>query len=84
MNRLDEAEDKLRKLKLAWKRSPYYDPIGMLEAELIMADILYREGDRESARRIIDKIISEKELAGDNAYFEETLKGARELSRKMK
>ncbi len=84
MNRLDEAEDKLRKLKLAWKRSPYYDPIGMLEAELIMADILYREGDKESAQRIIDKIISEKEFARDNAYFEETLKGARKLSRKMK
>jgi len=84
LNRLDEAEDKLQKLKLVWNRSPYYDPIGMFEAELIMADILYRDGDKESARGIVDKIISEKELVRNNAYFGETLKGARRLLRRMK
>lgn len=84
LNRLDEAKEKLRKLKLAWKRSPYYCPIGMFEAELIMADIFYRDGDKESARNIIDKIIAKKEHSRDHAYFEKTLEGAKKLSRKMK
>jgi len=84
LDRLDEAEVKLKKLKLAWKRSPYYDPIGMFEAELLLADILYRGGDKESALEIIDRIIAQKELARDNAYFEEALENGRKLSRKMK
>ena len=84
LNRLDEAEMKLRKLKLSWKWSPYYDSIGMYEAELLMADILYRSGDKESASIIINKIIAEKELARDNAYFKETLEGAKKLLKKIK
>ncbi len=84
LERLDEAEDKLQKLKLAWKRSLYYDPIGMFEAELLLADILYRGGDSESAQIIVDRIIAEEVLAQNNAFFEETLEGAKKLSRKMK
>ncbi|MCP4704589.1 MAG: hypothetical protein GY865_08260 [candidate division Zixibacteria bacterium] len=84
MNRLDEAEEKLQELKLGWKQSPYYDPIGMFEAELLMADILFRTGDTTAAERIVNTIISSKDMADDNAYFEETLAGAKKLKRKMK
>jgi len=84
LNRLDEALERLRKLRLLWNRSPYYDPIGLLEAEYLMAEILYRDGDLGAARVIIDKIISEGEASNKNAYFEETLDKTKKLAKKIK
>jgi hypothetical protein len=84
LNRLDEALNKLRKLSLTWKHSPYYDPIGLLEAEYLMAEILYRDGGSEAARTILDKIISQSEAVDKNAYFEETLDNAKKLAKKIR
>lgn len=84
LGRLDEAEIKLRELKVAWKESPYYDPIGLYEAELVTARIFFMDGDSELARRIVDKILSEKELADNNAYFSETFNKAREFSKQFR
>jgi tetratricopeptide (TPR) repeat protein len=72
LDSLDEAEQRLRRLKLVWKNSPYYDWIGMFEAELLLARIAYKRGDIELAERIASEIISRKDLCEQNAYFAET------------
>jgi tetratricopeptide (TPR) repeat protein len=77
---LDQAEEKLRRLKSAWKESPYYDPVGMLESELLLAKIEYRRGNTELAGRILDHIISCREMCDRNAYFAETYEKAKRFS----
>jgi len=79
LGRLDEAEEKLRQLKLAWKNSPYYDPIGIYEAELLFARIAHERGDRDMADKILEHILSREKLKRSNAYFTETYDKARDF-----
>lgn len=81
LGRLDEAEEKLQQLKLAWKNSPYYDPAGAYEAELLFARIAYRRGDAVTADKILEHILSQKKLKKSNAYFGETYDRARDFAR---
>ncbi|UCD94578.1 MAG: hypothetical protein JSU69_00570 [Candidatus Zixiibacteriota bacterium] len=79
MDSLDRAEEKLEKLKSAWKNSSFYDASGVFEAELLYAKIAYKRGDREMSKRIVDQIISNKRLCRNNAYFEETYDKAKKF-----
>jgi tetratricopeptide (TPR) repeat protein len=83
VGRFDEAEEKLRMLRAAWKKSPFYDPFGFYEAEYLTAEIFYKRGDKEAARKIIDKIISDRAMRSSNAYFAETLDKAESLAKKL-
>ena len=78
-NRLEQAENKLRSLRAAWKGSRFYDPFGFYEAEYYSAQIFLKNDDRESAKKIIDKILSYKKNGRDNAYFAETVDKAEDL-----
>ncbi len=73
LGKLDAAEEKLRFLRAAWKKSQFYDPFGFYEAEYYSAEISSKRGDKETARRIIDKILSDKIMAKENSYFSETV-----------
>jgi len=84
VGRLDEAEGKLRMLRAAWKKSPFYDPFGFNEAEYLAAEIFFQKGDKEAARKIIDKIISDSSMKKANAYFAETLDKAESLAKKLR
>jgi hypothetical protein len=81
---LDGAADKLRTLRLILKKSPYFDPFGIYETELISAQIFYKRGDTETAQKIVDNIISEREMAKVNPYFAETLDKAESFARQIR
>lgn len=72
LDSLGRAEETLERLRLVWKRSPYYDKLGAIEAELLLAKIAFRDGDLDLARRITDEILSREKDCDLNAYFEET------------
>jgi hypothetical protein len=76
---LDRAEEELDRLKVSWRNSPFYDRYGVYEGELLLARIALKRGNRELSKRIIDQIISQKQLCRDNAYFAETYDKAREF-----
>ena len=84
LNRLDEAEQKLIKLRHLWEQSPYYDSIGIFEAYCLQADILNRHGDSDSAKIILENIISGKARRKENAYYEETLDNAKKIIKRIK
>ncbi|UCD16797.1 MAG: hypothetical protein JSV44_10105 [Candidatus Zixiibacteriota bacterium] len=84
LDRFDEAGQMLRRLRRIWKESQYFDEAGLFEAELIVAEILYREGDSESARKITGKILTLDGLCDENAYFAETYNRTKALSRRLK
>jgi len=67
-------------LRNAWKASQYFDPFGIYEAELLMAKIAAGRDDKETALKIVEKIISEKSMRRANAYFAETLDKAESLA----
>ncbi|MCX6827454.1 MAG: hypothetical protein NTV06_09380 [candidate division Zixibacteria bacterium] len=79
INQLDEAEEKLRMLRAVWKKSPYFDPFGFYEAELLSAKIYLQRGDSKTANEIANKIIDDKIPGGSNAFFMETLDKAEAL-----
>jgi len=76
---IDDANEKLRSLRAAWKKSQFYDPFGFYEAEYYSAQIFLKKGDQETARRIINKILSDKKKSKNNAYFAETVDKAEAL-----
>jgi tetratricopeptide (TPR) repeat protein len=78
---LDLAALKLRKLKNAWRKSPYYDALGQYEAELVTARLFIAEGDTESARKVLERIIEGKSMRDANAYFAETYDKAKKLKK---
>jgi tetratricopeptide (TPR) repeat protein len=84
LERFDEAAEKLSWLRVCWKRSPYFDPFGFYEAEYLSARIFAARGDKEGARRIIEKILSEKRMYDSNAYFAETFDKAVMLARTLR
>lgn len=84
LDRLEEAEEKLQQLKSAWENSPYFDSLGVLEAEFLLAKVAYKKDKMESVREITDRIISRKELRKSNAYFAETYKKTKDLAKKSK
>lgn len=77
--RLDDADEKLRLLRIAWKKSQFYDPFGFYEAEYYSAQIFLKRGDQETAKRIINKILSDRKMGQNNAYFAETADKAEAL-----
>lgn len=80
VGRLEEAETKIRQLRTAWKSSPYFDPFGVFEAELLTAKIALARKDKETAGKIVEKILTEKAMRRANAYFAETLEKADALA----
>jgi len=81
MGHLDDAAEKIRTLRNVWRQSPYYDAIGQFEAELMTAQLFIAEGDTESAKKILNRIIDGKDLRESNAYFAETYNKAKDLSK---
>ncbi|SYZ72171.1 conserved hypothetical protein [Candidatus Zixiibacteriota bacterium] len=73
VGRLDDADECIRQLRLAWKSSPYFDPFGLYEAEFQSARIFSKRGDKETAKKIIDRIIADRKMGRSNAYYLETL-----------
>lgn len=84
LGKIDDALGKARKLTRNWKKSKYYDPIGMFEAELVTAEIFIADGDLASARKIIDLILAQKKYTDDNNYFDETYQRAKSLNKELK
>ncbi len=84
LNQFDQAEEKIRRLRRAWRQSPYFDAVGQYEAELVTARLFLAEGDTESARNIIGMILDGKEYGDMNAYFAETYEKAKKLNKTIK
>ena len=84
LGRTDEADEKTSRLKSVWENSPYGNPAASFEAELLSARVAILKGDRKSAREILERIISRKELKKTNAYFAETYDEAKELLKKIR
>jgi tetratricopeptide (TPR) repeat protein len=84
LGRLDEADEKVKMLRMVLKKSPYFDPFGIYEAEFVSARIFFKRGDKEMAKKIIDKIISERAMAKTNPYFGETVDKAESFARQIR
>jgi tetratricopeptide (TPR) repeat protein len=84
LNQLDEASEKLNRLRKEWRKSSYHDRLGIHEADLLSAMIAHKSGRSEHARESLDKILAKKEFTKTNAYFAETYDRARDLSGKIK
>jgi tetratricopeptide (TPR) repeat protein len=80
LGRLDEADECVRQLRMVWKSSPYFDPFGLYEAEYLSAEIFLKHGDKETAKKIVNKIIADKKMGRANAYYLETLDKAEALA----
>ncbi len=84
LDSLNKAEQKLEQLRLIWKKSPYFDRLGAFEADLLLAKIIYRDGDSETAARIAENILKYEKERDQNAYFEETYDKTKKFLRDLK
>ncbi|PKK83741.1 MAG: hypothetical protein CVT49_06900 [candidate division Zixibacteria bacterium HGW-Zixibacteria-1] len=84
LDRLDEAEMKINELKTAWKNSPYYDISGALEGDFLAARLAHKRGETETANKLLEQILSRKDLCDSNAYFRETYDKAKAFHKKIR
>ncbi len=66
-----------------WKNSAFYDSLGAMEGDYLKAVWHDRRGEYEETLEALDRIIKKRGLAGNNAYFEETVDKAKKLHRRI-
>jgi len=84
LGQVDSAAVSLERLRTAWQKSGYFDPLGMHEADYVEALLLARRGENDMAEAILDTLLDKREFAKSNAYFKDTLERAAELARSLK
>ncbi len=80
LGQFDSAAVKLERLRTAWQKSGYFDPLGMHEADYVEALLLARRGETDKAEAVLDTLLDKREFVKANAYFKDTLERARELT----
>lgn len=84
LDSLETTSENIKKLRLAWRKSGYYDPLGTMEADYLEAELYYKKGDMDRAKTYIDKIMLKKDFRESNAYFNETVEKTEKLADKIK
>ncbi len=84
LDSLHAAGTNIAKLRLDWRKSGYYDPLGSMEADYLEALLYYKRGDNFRAEGFINKIMLKKDFDKSNAYFEETVDKTKKLAKKIK
>lgn len=79
-----DASAAIDTLTNSWKQSRYYDSLGVYEADLLRARILYQQGNDKEAVGILERLLDNDGARKMNAYYNETCDRAEEFYKKIR